>query len=174
MNGPIRLPEYLHPPRIHCCRPVSYEAVFLRAELRNPNRDTDFFASRASAADMLMDELPGELKTYYANEGGGRKTRRGGDEGVSNPSSCQDSRRTSSLKLKEGRCPRDAAPQFSPQRSLHNGTRLVVTRLYRYAIEGRILAGDQKGEVHIIPWLPHSGPTPVAAGLQIGLCTSMW
>jgi hypothetical protein len=45
---------------------------------------------------------------------------------------------------------------FRPEQALCNGTRLVITNLYRYAIEGRILAGDHKGEVHLIPRIPLS------------------
>ena len=143
MNGPIKLPEYLR--RVTTAADLC-EAVFPRAELRNPNRDPDFFASRAILAvrndqlpphnDMLMDELPGELKTYYADEEALTET------GEPAPEVTREFLQSlqipglppSFLKLKVG-APVMLLRNFRPN-ALCNGTRLVVTRLYRYAIEG--------------------------------------
>ena len=63
--------------------------------------------------------------------------------------------------------PGDLTTYYSDEEALRGGDEGVsaIPRLYRYAIEGRILAGDHKGEAHTYhstdPSLTHPGPTPV-------------
>jgi ATP-dependent DNA helicase PIF1 len=45
---------------------------------------------------------------------------------------------------------------MNPRVGLCNGTRLVITRLGRKVIDGKILTGDHTGSLHCIPRIPLS------------------
>jgi DNA helicase Pif1-like protein len=57
---------------------------------------------------------------------------------------------SSVLNLKVG-APVMLMRNMNPRVGLCNGTRLVITRLGRKVIEGRILTGDHKGSLHCNP-----------------------
>jgi hypothetical protein len=162
MAGPITLPPYL--PRASTLADLS-EAVFPRAELANASRDPDFFAHRAILAirndqlppvnEMLMHHLPGEQRTYYSVDSAIN------DAGEIAQEATSEFLRTvdvpgippSVLSLKVG-APVMLMRNMNPRVGLCNGTRLIITRLGRKVIEGRILTGDHKGSLHCIPRIP--------------------
>jgi hypothetical protein len=159
MMGPINLPTYIH--RASTTAELC-ERVFPAAELANASQTPGFFAKRAILAirndqlppfnASLMDQLPGEVHTYYAVD---RAHTEDGDSADEVPREYLQTIQVSGLppsilQLKVG-SPVMLLRNLRPQDGLCNGTRLVVTHLGRYIIRARILTGDYEGDEHLIP-----------------------
>jgi DNA helicase Pif1-like protein len=115
---------------------------------------------------MLMHHLPGEQRTYYSVDSAIN------DAGEIAQEATSEFLRTvdvpgippSVLSLKVG-APVMLMRNMNPRVGLCNGTRLIITRLGRKVIEGRILTGDHKGSLHCIPRIPLSLRTVRSSGL---------
>ena len=163
MAGPITLPPYIA--RVSTVDDLC-DTVFPPADLANASRDPDFFANRAILAirndqldpinDKLMDQLPGDARTYYAANAAF-------ENGSTTPTDDVTTEFLQSvhlpglpphqLRLKVG-APVMLLRNINPAVGLCNGTRLLITRLDAVTFEGRILAGDYKGTLHTIPRMP--------------------
>lgn len=102
--------------------------------------------------NWLMDEFPGELKTYKSID-----TAITDEDAVQYPVELLNSMEISGmpphiLKLKVG-CPIMILRSLEPPKTT-NGTRCVVTRLHDNVIEAIISCGPHKGEVVMIPRIP--------------------
>ena len=86
---------------------------------------------------MLMRHLPGEQRTYYSVDSAFDDAGEPAQEATSEFLQTVDVPGLPSSKVH--RCARDADAQYEPPRRSCNGTRLVITRLGRKVIEGRIL-----------------------------------
>jgi PIF1-like helicase len=164
MNGPVSLPPYVH--RVSTEDDLC-ERVFPLAELSNAHRDPYFFANRAILAmrndqlpainDKLMDRLPGEQRTYYADDEAFTEDGKVAEDvtreflqTVQLPGLAP-----SVLQLKVG-APVILLRNVCPADGLCNGTRLVVTGMYERSISARILSGDHKGEEYFLSRIPLS------------------
>ena len=152
--GPIALPAYL---RCVYELPDLIESVFPLASLRSPTLRDDLLANCAILSvynaslkeinDLMLDRLPGEAVTFFATD----KT----DLLEELPAEYLKTVHPPGLppavlQLKTG-APIMLLRNLRPEDGLCNGTRLIVTRLSRHVIEARILAGEFKGRVHLIP-----------------------
>jgi hypothetical protein len=157
--GPIQLPSYIR--RVSNTAELC-ERVFPAVELGSATRDPDFFAMRAILAirndqlpslnEMLMDQLLGESHTYYAAEQAYKEDGNTAEEVTREflQGLQLQGLPPSILRLKVG-APVMLLRNIRPRDGLCNGTRLVITELRRHVIQARILTGDHKGSVHLIP-----------------------
>ena len=164
MEGPVTLPDYI--PRASNTAQLC-EAVFPCAQLANPDRDPDFFERRAILAirndqlpplnNMLMAQVPGDAQSFYSVDTACTEDGDPAEEATTEYLRTVDlpGIAPSVLELKVG-APVMLMRNLNPRIGLCNGTRLVITRLGRRVIEGRILTGDYKGELHCIPRMPLS------------------
>ena len=158
--GRIELPSYI---RRAQGKDGLCEQVFPAAELTNPDRPADFFSKRAILCtrntetyefnNMILNRMPGDFEDYHAvNSANMDDAGRGQEEFAREflQSVQLPGLPPSHLRLKVG-VPVMLLRNLRPSEGLCNGTRLVITRLTRRLVEARILTGEWKGTVHVLP-----------------------
>lgn len=162
MRGEISLPEYVQ--RVSALEDL-YERVFPRTELHNNHDTFDFWKSRAIltpfnksvlAINMeLLLRFAGDNHLFFSED----KANHDGD-GDGYEMSTENLQQielaglpSSRLNLKLG-VPIMLLRNLDFSSGLNNGSRLILTRIGTYTLQGRLMGGDHAGELHIIPRIP--------------------
>ena len=153
MDGPITLPPYL--PRAstlddlaEAVNPAPSSSTPLETPTSSPTAPSLPFGTTSCPrlTIMLLDHLPGEERKYYAVDRAFTEAGDPAQEATSEFLRTVELPGIPSLELhlKVG-APVMLMRNMNPRVGLCNGTWLIITRLERKAIEGRILTGDFKG-----------------------------
>lgn len=161
MRGEISLPKYVQ--RVSALEDL-YERVFPHGELHNNHDNPDFWRSRAiltpfndSVVAMNMDLLlwfAGENYLFFSEDTADHDGDDGYEMSTENLQQLELAGLPSSrLNLRLG-VPVMLLRNMDFSSGLNNGSRLILTRIGTYTLQGRLLGGDHDGELHIIPRIP--------------------
>lgn len=161
MCGEISLPEYVR--RVSALEDL-YERVFPRTELHNHHETFNFWRSRAIltpfndsvvAINMeLLLRFAGENHLFFSEDTADHDGDEGFEMSTENLQQIELAGLPSSrLNLKLG-VPVMLLRNIDFSSGLNNGSRMILTRIGTYTLQGRLLGGDHDGELHVIPRIP--------------------
>jgi hypothetical protein len=165
LQGTIALPQYI--PRSDTVEELCH-TIYPATALSAATGDLEFFAERSIITirndavtvfnDQLISRMPGESRIYWSADHAQHRSGRDQPALAEQPLEYLHSINMpglppSTLTLKVG-APIMLIRNLRQEDGLCNGTRLIITGLYRWNITARIIAGDHKGMEHTIPRIP--------------------
>lgn len=158
LQGTVLLPGYVH--QVSELEDL-YERVFPRAELHNAHGTPDFWRLQAilTPFNNFVILMNAELLLRFAGENHEFFSEDSADYGD------DDGHEMSVKSLQQLECAglllsklhlKLSAPvmllrNLDQTSGLNNGSRLILTRIGQYSLEGRLLGGDHDGELRIVP-----------------------
>lgn len=161
LQGTVLLPGYVH--RVSELEDL-YERVFPRAELHNAHGTPDFWRLQAILtpfnnsvilmnAELLL-RFAGENHEFFFEDSADYGDDDGHEMSVKSLQQLECAGLLLSKLYLKLSAPVMLLRNLDQTSGLNNGSRLILTRIGQYSLEGRLLGGDHDGELRIVPRIP--------------------